>query len=203
VPNHRLNCLRFSVLSRCGRAGGRCVKVPSLGDETRPPFCTVVLWSATGYRSFSRPPPPLRCVTKSTKSTHAHWVVRKWEPFRNDIARRLKLNFFILAVCAPRLETGWKKIASQCEHTSPQAGIGNRKKTYWRLLTGRQNFSVCYLHYSYTAFWSGNTFWDKQRTLHVHALLSKTVLDKSVVYCTYRLNYIVIYLLPFSLITVT
>jgi hypothetical protein len=28
-------------------------------------------------RSFSRPPPPLRCLTKSPKSAHAHWVVGK------------------------------------------------------------------------------------------------------------------------------
>jgi hypothetical protein len=39
-----------------------------------------------GYRSFSRPRPALRCVAKSMKSAHAHWVVGKWEPFRNDIA---------------------------------------------------------------------------------------------------------------------
>jgi hypothetical protein len=28
----------------------------------------------------------LRCVAKSPKSAHAHWVVGKWEPFRNDNA---------------------------------------------------------------------------------------------------------------------
>jgi hypothetical protein len=26
-------------------------------------------------RSFSRPPPPLRCLAKSSNSAHAHWVV--------------------------------------------------------------------------------------------------------------------------------
>jgi hypothetical protein len=32
------------------------------------------------YRSFSRPPPPLHCVAKSSKSAHA--VVGKWESFQ-------------------------------------------------------------------------------------------------------------------------
>jgi hypothetical protein len=36
-----------------------------------------------GPRSFSR---PLCCLAKSPKSAHAHWVVGKWELFRNDIA---------------------------------------------------------------------------------------------------------------------
>jgi hypothetical protein len=32
--------------------------------------------------SFSRPPPPLRCLAKSSNSACAHWVVGKCEPFR-------------------------------------------------------------------------------------------------------------------------
>jgi hypothetical protein len=38
------------------------------------------------YRSFSRPPPPLRRLAESSNSAHAHWVVGKCRPFRNDIA---------------------------------------------------------------------------------------------------------------------
>jgi hypothetical protein len=34
------------------------------------------------YRSFSRQRRPLRCLAKSPKAAHAHWVVGKWEPFR-------------------------------------------------------------------------------------------------------------------------
>jgi hypothetical protein len=33
------------------------------------------------YRSCSRPRPPFRCVAKSTKFGHAHWVVGKWFSF--------------------------------------------------------------------------------------------------------------------------
>jgi hypothetical protein len=39
------------------------------------------------YRSFSRLLPPLRCLEKSPKSAHAHWVVGKCRTFRNDNAR--------------------------------------------------------------------------------------------------------------------
>jgi hypothetical protein len=52
-----------------------------------------IMWD---YRSFSRPRPPLRCITKSTKSAHVHWVVGKWEPFRNDIALSKWFSWILL-----------------------------------------------------------------------------------------------------------
>jgi hypothetical protein len=35
----------------------------------------------------------LHCLAKSPKSAHAHWVVGKWEPFRNDIALSKLFSF--------------------------------------------------------------------------------------------------------------
>jgi hypothetical protein len=42
--------------------------------------------SADQHRSFSRPPPSLHCLAKSSNCAHAHCVVGKWGPFHNDIA---------------------------------------------------------------------------------------------------------------------
>jgi hypothetical protein len=61
------------------------------------------------YTSFSRPPPPLRCIAKSPKSAHAHWVVGKWESFRkgNALAGKssieLLLDIFRRAPCPPAI----------------------------------------------------------------------------------------------------
>jgi hypothetical protein len=69
------------------------------------------------YRSFSRP--PLRCVEKSAKFAHVHWVVGKWEPFwKGDVVTKwfsftnhpMRIRGFCYATqCRPR---PWKRSIS-------------------------------------------------------------------------------------------
>jgi hypothetical protein len=55
-------------------------------------------------------PPPVRCLAKSSNSTHAHWVVGKCRPFRNDIAL-MKLSTFTNHRCA---RADFEDSAKQC-----------------------------------------------------------------------------------------
>jgi hypothetical protein len=64
-----------------------------------PYYCVRSVMRAGTYRSFSRPLSPLRCLAKSPKSAHAHWVVGKCRTFRNDNALS-KLLHLPTTLCA-------------------------------------------------------------------------------------------------------
>jgi hypothetical protein len=73
---------------------GTCVLDREMSSWQRSPLREVPLYIVNRLKniaclfieSFSRPLPPLRCLAKSPKFAHAHWVVGKWGQFQKGVA---------------------------------------------------------------------------------------------------------------------
>jgi hypothetical protein len=78
------------------------------------------------YRSFSRQRRPLRCLAKSTKSAHAHWVVRNGSHLPNLGSRSMSVPSFGLLHNNRTGEADWRSVGRMSFTNHPMRMCGFR-----------------------------------------------------------------------------